>query len=77
MVGSSIQPIICSGHPAFIAASKIIFAASMVLFLALGWGEKMIALRVFRLNNALKIAVDVGLVVGTIPAIIPKGSAIF
>ena len=49
----------------------------MVLFLALGWGEKMIALRVVRLNNALKIAVDVGLVVGTIPAIIPKGSAIF
>ena len=34
------------------------------------------ALRVFRLISDLKIAVEVGLVVGTIPQIIPMGSAI-
>lgn len=34
------------------------------------------ALRVFRLISDLKIAVEVGLVVGTIPQIIPIGSAI-
>ena len=49
----------------------------MVLFFALGWGEKIIALRVFKVNNALKTAVEVGLVTGTIPAIKPMGSAIF
>ncbi len=46
-------------------------------FLALGWGERIIPLRVLRAINALKIVVDVGLVTGTIPAIIPTGSAIF
>jgi hypothetical protein len=35
----------------------------------------MIALRVFRLISDLKIAVEVGLVVGTIPQIMPIGSA--
>ncbi|MNE29502.1 hypothetical protein D3C76_1820890 [compost metagenome] len=35
----------------------------------------MIPLRVFRLINALKMAVEVGLVVGTIPQIRPIGSA--
>jgi hypothetical protein len=34
------------------------------------------ALRVFRLISDLKIAVEVGLVVGTIPQIMPIGSAI-
>lgn len=34
------------------------------------------ALRVFRLISDLKIAVEVGLVVGTMPQIIPMGSAI-
>ncbi|CAB3274614.1 hypothetical protein SVZ_N_04217 [Salmonella enterica subsp. enterica serovar Typhimurium] len=36
----------------------------------------MMALRVFRLISDLKIAVEVGLVVGTMPQIIPTGSAI-
>ncbi len=36
----------------------------------------MIALRVFRLMSDLKIAVEVGLVVGTIPQMMPIGSAI-
>ena len=38
--------------------------------------HKIMALRVFRLISDLKIAVEVGLVVGTMPQIIPMGSAI-
>ena len=59
------------------AANKTILAASMVQCLARGWGEKIIPLRVLRAIRDLKIAVEVGLVVGTIPARIPTGSAIF
>ena len=66
-----------SGAPAATAASSTIFAAVIVHSFALGWGEKIIALRVLSAIKALKIAVDVGLVVGTIPARIPTGSAIF
>ena len=36
----------------------------------------MMALRVFRLMSDLKMAVEVGLVVGTIPQMMPIGSAI-
>ena len=73
--GISIQPIISSGAPALTAASKTILAASIVHFVALGCGEKIIAFLVFKAINDLKIAVDVGFVVGTIPAITPRGSA--
>lgn len=76
-VGSSIQPIISFGAPACTAASKTILAAIIVDFLALGWGEKIIPFLVFKAIKALKIAVEVGLVVGTIAAITPIGSAIF
>ena len=76
-VGSSIQPIMFSGAPAFTAASKTIFAASMVHFLALGWGEKIIPFLVFKAISDLKIAVDVGFVVGTTAARTPIGSATF
>ena len=75
-VGSSIHPIIPAGAPAATAASRTILAASIVHFLARGWGEKIIPLRVLRASKALKIAVEVGLVVGTIPANMPTGSAI-
>jgi hypothetical protein len=37
----------------------------------------MMAFRVFKASSALKIAVEVGLVVGITPQITPKGSAIF
>jgi len=67
---------ICSGAPAATAASSTVLAASIVHFLARGCGEKMIAFRVFSVIRLLKIAVEVGFVVGTIPAIIPIGSAI-
>ena len=63
------------GAPAATAASSTILAAVVVEFLALGCGEKIIPLRVFKLISALNIAVDVGLVVGTMPQIIPTGSA--
>src|SRR5699024_5884989 len=72
--GESIQPIISFGAPASMAAFNTISAARLVAILARGCGEKIIALRVFKLINDLKIAVEVGLVVGTIPQIIPIGS---
>ena len=75
MVGFSIQPIMPSGAPAATAASNTILAAAMVHFLARGWGENTIPLRVLRASKLLKIAVAVGLVVGTTPAITPIGSA--
>ncbi len=77
MDGSSIQPTMPSGAPALTAASKHSFAAAIVLFLARGCGEKTMALRVFSAISVLKIAVEVGFVVGTTPAMTPMGSAIF
>ncbi len=74
--GSSTHPMISSGAPALTAASRMILAASIVDCFALGCGEKMIAFLVLSEINALKIAVEVGLVVGTIPATTPIGSAI-
>ena len=74
-VGSSIQPIIFGGAPAATAASRTIFAAAIVQFLARGWGEKMMPFLVFNEIKDLKIVVEVGLVTGTIPARSPTGSA--
>ena len=73
--GSSIHPMIFSGAPAATAASSTILAARLVHFLALGWGLMMIPFLVLRQINVLKIAVDVGFVVGITAAISPKGSA--
>ena len=75
--GSSIQAIRPSGAPALTAASKTILAASIVHFLALGCGENTRAFLVFKAINDLKIAVEVGLVVGITAAITPIGSATF
>ena len=66
----------CSGAPAATAASRTMRAAATEHCCALGWNAKMIGLRVFREMRALKIAVDVGLVTGVMPAITPTGSAI-
>ena len=49
----------------------------MVLAFALGWGLMRIAFLVFKQISVLKIAVEVGLVVGITAAIRPMGSAIF
>ena len=75
--GTSIQLMMPSGAPAFTAASSTTFAAAIVAFLARGWGLKMMPLRVFRQISALKMAVEVGLVVGMTAATTPMGSAIF
>ena len=64
------------GAPAATAASSTSLAAAQVAFLARGCGEKTMPLRVFKQISALKIAVEVGLVVGTMPQIRPTGSAI-
>ena len=66
-----------SGAPAFTAASRTTFAAAIVEFFALGCGLMMIPFLVFKASKVLKIAVDVGLVVGTTAATIPIGSATF
>ena len=73
--GTSIHPIISLGAPASTAASRTTFAASIVDFVARGCGENTIAFLVLRAINDLNIAVEVGFVVGIIPASIPKGSA--
>ena len=73
--GSSIQPMMSAGAPADTAASSTSLAAAQVARLARGCGLMMMPLRVFRLISVLKIAVEVGLVVGTMPQIKPIGSA--
>ena len=65
-----------SGAPALTAASSTSLAAAMVHLAAAGCGEMMMALRVFRLISVLKIAVEVGLVVGMTAPTMPMGSAI-
>ena len=75
--GTSIHPIMPSGAPAFTAASRTTFAASIVHALAAGWGLIIIAFLVFRQSSVLKIAVEVGFVVGITAATRPIGSAIF
>ena len=65
------------GAPAFTALSSKSFAVFIVDSFARGCGLRIIAFRVFRQIKILKIVVDVGFVVGIIPATTPNGSAIF
>ena len=74
-VGSSIHPIMSFGAPAHTAALSTIRAASQVDRRARGCGLNTMPLRVLSAINALKMAVDVGFVVGTMPQITPIGSA--
>ena len=76
-LGTSIHPMMPSGAPALTAASRTTFAASIVLPFARGCGLMMIAFLVFNAIRVLKIAVEVGFVVGITAAIRPIGSAIF
>ena len=73
--GTSIQSMMPLGQPAASAASRTMRAASAVHFLARGCGEMRMALRVFRQMSVLKMAVEVGLVVGMTAATRPRGSA--
>ena len=66
-----------SGAPAFTAASSTTFAAAIVQAFARGCGLMMIAFLVFNAISVLKIAVEVGFVVGMTAAIRPIGSATF
>ena len=75
--GTSIQPMIPSGAPALTAASSTILAAAIVQAFAAGCGLIIIAFLVFKQIKVLKIAVDVGFVVGITAATSPIGSAIF
>ena len=75
--GVSIHPIIPSGAPAFTAASRTTFAAAIVHAFAAGCGLMMIAFLVFKQIKVLKIAVEVGFVVGITAATNPIGSATF
>ena len=74
--GTSIQSMMPSGAPALMAASRTMRAASAVHSLARGCGEMRMALRVLRQMRVLKMAVEVGLVVGMTAATRPMGSAI-
>ena len=58
------------------AASNTILAASMVDFFALGCGLMIMPFLVFKQMSALKIAVEVGFVVGMTAPMMPIGSAI-
>ena len=75
--GTSIQSIIPSGAPAATAASSTTLAAAIVLFFALGCGLITMPFLVLSANSVLKIAVEVGFVVGITAAITPTGSTIF
>ena len=74
--GTSIHDIMSSGAPAETAASRTTLAAAMVLFFARGCGLITMALRVFSAISVLKIAVEVGFVVGMTAPTTPIGSAI-
>ena len=75
--GALIQPMMSSGAPAATAASSTTLAASTVLLFARWWGLMMMPLRVFSASSVLKIAVEVGFVVGMMAHTRPRGSAIF
>ena len=68
--GDSTQEMTSGGAPAATAASRTMRAAAIVHLAARGWGQSTKALRVLRVRRALKIAVEVGLVVGTIPVVV-------
>ena len=75
-LGTSTQSMMPSGAPAATAASSTTRAASMVDLLARGCGLMRMPLRVFSAIRVLKIAVEVGFVVGMTAAMTPMGSAI-
>ena len=73
--GTSIHAMMFLGQPARSAASRTMRAASMVQPFARGCGLITMALRVLSARRHLKMAVEVGLVVGMTAATMPMGSA--
>src|SRR5712671_7972179 len=76
IVAVVMQPIAAAGNPAFTPASRIALTVSLMQRDAEGCGESTIALRDLTAIRILKIAVDVGLVDGIMPATTPRGLAI-
>ena len=76
-LGASIQEMMSAGAPAATAASSTAFAAAIVQFFARGWGLMMMPFLVLSARSVLKIAVEVGFVVGMTAPMTPMGSATF
>ena len=74
MVGNVMHCTIPSGAPAFLAASQITFAVSIIQFLAFGCGLMTMALPALIEIIDLYIVVDVGFVDGINAATTPIGT---
>ena len=75
-VTAFIHPMLPAGAPAPTAASAINSTVLVMHFVADGWGLMTMGQRAFSAMRTLYIAVEVGLVDGTIAATTPNGSAI-
>src|SRR3989449_5127785 len=76
MVAVVMQAIASAGNPSFTPASRMAFAVSLIQRAADGCGDMTIELRDLIAIRILKIAVEVGLVDGTMAATTPRGLAI-
>ena len=76
MVAVVMQPIASAGNPSFTPASRMFLAVSLMHRDADGCGERTTAFRDLSAIRILKIAVEVGLVDGMMPATTPRGLAI-
>src|SRR4030095_1781253 len=76
MVAVVMQLTASAGKPSFTAASRIALTVLLMQRAADGCGDSTIAFRDLIAIKILKIAVEVGLVEGMIPATTPRGLAI-
>ena len=76
IVAVDMQPIASAGKPSLAPASRMTLATSLMQRAADGCGDITIELRDLMAIRILKIAVEVGLVEGIIPATTPRGLAI-
>src|SRR5215510_7893626 len=76
IVAVVMQPIASAGSPSLTPASRMTRAVSLIHFAADGCGDSTTVLRDLIEIRILKMAVEVGLVDGTMPATTPRGLAI-
>src|SRR5882724_12992960 len=76
IVAVVMQPMASAGKPSLTPASRMTRALSLIQRAADGWGDNTTAFRDLIAIKILKIAVEVGLVEGMIPATTPRGLAI-
>ena len=76
MVAVVMQPMASAGSPSLTAASRMTRALSLIHLAAEGCGDNTMAFLDLIAIRILKIAVEVGLVEGMIPATTPRGLAI-